>query len=163
MATLNAAPRSSTATQRKVLVLVARKAGYGVDAVRELVGGRLHDLSARQASEWIRRFSGRDLPNPPGQAPRPYRRKAGLSPGRGETKRGGSVRMIAAEHVEQLERLGVQYFDGDAEKFHVWLRKYHKVNDAQELATAARATNVIRVLKDMLTRKEAAQCSPIPF
>ncbi len=168
MAILNTRPGSSTAKQHQVLVMVAMDKGFNLAETRRMVGGSIRRLSAQEASDWIRRFSGRELPNPPGQAPRPYRRKrspgepracpAGVPAARAARDQATSVRMVAAEHVEQIERLGLQYFDGDAEQFRAWLRKYHKVNDPRELATAARATNVIRVLKDMLTRKEAQPC-----
>jgi hypothetical protein len=66
--------------------------------------------------------------------------------------------LITADHVDQIERLGLAYFHGEAEAFAAWLREYHKVNHPREFATAAKGKRIIKVLKDMHTHKEASPC-----
>jgi hypothetical protein len=143
MASLNRQPGSSTKVQRSVLVIEARRCGIDLDALRVLVGGSVSSLSAQAASDWIRRISQRALPNPPGQAPRPYSRRAAP----------GVTRMICADHIEQIERLGLQCFS-DADHFRAWLRKSFKVDDPRLLTTAAKAGQAITVLKKIITRRE---------
>ncbi len=143
MASLNKNPGTSTPVQHKVLVLQARKRGIDLDALRAMVGGSLRALSVQDCSNFILRVSGMPLPNPPGQAPRTHKRA-----------REGITKMISADHIEQIERLGLQRFD-DPDAFRSWLRKNFKVDDPRQLGTAARAGVVLRVLKDMLLRKEA--------
>lgn len=149
MASLNTQSGSSSKAQRQVLVIEAKRRGIALDELRSMVGGSVSSLSAQAASNWIRQISGRPLPHAPGKAPRPYARKASRD-------REGAIiaRIIAADHIEQIERLGLQRFD-DPDALRAWLRKNFKVDDPRQLGTAARAGEVIRVLKQMLVRKEA--------
>lgn len=148
MASLNRQPGSSTAAQRSRLVVCAKRKGIELNELRAMVGGSVSRLSALQASEWISKISGQGLPNPPGQAPRTrWRTQEGVT------------RMITAEHIEQIDRLLSIVFDGSIEAGVAWLRKYFGVSDPRLLATAARAGEVIRVLKDMSVRKDSNQGS----
>jgi hypothetical protein len=61
--------------------------------------------------------------------------------------------MIAPDHVEQIERLMREYFEGDNEAAVAWLTTNFKVSKARDLLTAQRAGQVIRVLKDMHDRR----------
>lgn len=141
MASLNPKPHSSSKSQHQRLVLVAADRGFDLAEVRKMVGGSLRALSAQACSDWIKHFGGGGLAHPPGQKPRPYRRK-----------RTDAVRVIHTDHVEQINRLGLHYFH-DEGKFHNWLEKNFKVRDPAALATAVRAGEVIRVLRTMHHRK----------
>lgn len=142
MAQLNTTPRSSSKQQHQKLVIVGTNKGFELAEVRRMVGGSITALSALECSNWIKHFGGGDLANPPGQKPRPYRRK-----------RTDSVRVIHTDHVEQINRLGLEYFH-DEGKFHNWLEKNFKVRDPDALAIATRAGEVIRALKLMHRRSK---------
>ncbi|HUX00685.1 MAG TPA: hypothetical protein VMY35_06865, partial [Phycisphaerae bacterium] len=116
MPELSTKPGSSTARQHSALVVAGKRHGLSLAEVRHAVGGSIKQLSAAKASDWITHFSGRPLPNPPGQKPSPYK---GKPPAR------GTVRMIAPDHVEQIQRLGEEYFapDVDGAGLVKWLRK----------------------------------------
>ena len=145
---LSTKPGSSTAKQRSTLVVAGKRRGLSLAEIRKMVGGSIKQLSAAKASDWITHYTGRELPNPPGQKPSPYK---GKPPAR------GTVRMIAPDHVEQIQRLGEEYFapDVDGAGLVKWLRKNFKVDSVHELGTAERAGEVIAVLKQMLTRRQA--------
>ena len=161
MPALNDKPGSSSKAQHKALILAGHKSGMDVDAIRTLVGGSLRALSAADNSSWITKLGGGDLPNPPGQKPKPYA-------GRKATP--GTARMITPDHIEQIARLGVEYFSGNRDAFWNWLHKNFNgpdfipetdqgASDAIRLAleTAQRAGEVIRALKTMHNRREIAQ------
>lgn len=59
--------------------------------------------------------------------------------------------MIAADHVEQIDRLLSEHF-GDIEAGRAWLKKDFDAETPRDLLTAKRAGQVIRVLKDMIER-----------
>jgi hypothetical protein len=160
MATLNDKPNSSSKKQHSRLVIVAARKGVDLPELRRMVGGSLRRLSALQCSLWIESFSGQGLPNPPGQKPSVYSRKQHRT-NQSRDREGAvrsPVRMILADHIDQIERLGLAYFAGDRPAFDAWLLKYHHVSHPREFATAAKATAIINVLKEMHTRKEAASC-----
>ena len=158
---LSDAPGSSTKLQHQRLVMAGRDRGLDLNEIRSMCGGSLRALSARAASDWITRFTGRDLPNPPGQAPRAYRHPAP-----------GTTRMIAEKHIGQILLLLCKVFPTlDAGLY--WLagnfkipvvnlkstgRTLHSVTVAsptetiRQLGTARRAGEVIRVLKAMRGR-----------
>lgn len=142
MASLNTQPGSSSKAQRSVLVIEAKRRGIDLDELRRMVGGSVSALSAAKASEWIRQISGRPLPNRPGQAPRTTARA-----------REGIVRMVTPELVDQIERIGVSYFDGSEDAYRAWLRKYHGVDHPRMLATARKAAQIATALKQMHTRR----------
>ncbi|MGB2984768.1 MAG: hypothetical protein WBE26_02705 [Phycisphaerae bacterium] len=103
MTTLNPNPNSCSKRQVQTLVLEARKHGFTLEDVHQMVGGAITRLSAAEASDWIKRFSGKDLPNPPGQKPSAYKGKP----------QPGVTRKITADHIDQIERLMLEYFDYD--------------------------------------------------
>lgn len=135
---------SSTTAQRRALMLAARRHGLSVEQVRDLAACRLHQLSARTASELIARLTGKDLPHPPGAAPK---KRAYRGAPRG-------VRIITDDHVQQIHRLMMEYFYSDELRAAAWLEKTFKVTDPQKLATARRAGQAIRTLRTMLARSE---------
>jgi len=143
-ASLHTASGTCSAAQRKRLVIVARRAGFSVDSLRDHVGGKLHDLSSAEASSWITRLGGGDLDHPPGTAPR---RKT-------ERKKPGVIRMITPAQCEQITRLGAACFGAPEEAFSTWLKKNFKVSDAHALGTARRGGEVIAVLKRIQSRKK---------
>lgn len=155
MAELNPRPGSSTKRQHRALVIAGRRLGFDLADVRKTVGGSLCKLSAAEASLWIGHFTGRDLANPPGQKPGAYK---------GKRPAPGTVRMITDDQVEQIVRLGVEYF-GEAHMLISWLVKNFKIDSTaargqrghraivRHLGTAKRAGEVIRVLKEMVQRK----------
>ncbi len=143
MASLRTAIGTSTPCQRKMLVLTARKQGISLDQLRDYVGGSLRQLSAKEASDWINRLGGGELPHQPGRKPAPYA---------GRRRRTDAVRMICDDHVEQIERLMDEYFDSQGQST-AWLQKNFDANKPRDLLTAIRAGHVIRVLKDMLARQ----------
>jgi len=131
-----------TSGQQRRLFVIARDRGMDLDQLREAIGGSISRLSAAQASEHIERLSGEPLPNPPGQAPK---RKA--APAEGVT------RMITPEHIEQIERLLKEAF-ANRDAGMAWLSKDFKVDQIRGLATAERAGQVIRVLKEITARSK---------
>ncbi|KPL06994.1 hypothetical protein AMJ85_09870 [candidate division BRC1 bacterium SM23_51] len=147
MPTLDAQPGSISTPQRKLLFAIARSRGLSDDDLREAVGGSISRLSCAEASRHIERLDGGPLPNPPGKKPKPWRNH----------KLPGTIRMITADHVGQIVRLGDEYFDGDVDAFYTWLAKDFKVAQVRQLATAARAGEVLYVLKTMLARKAKRQ------
>jgi len=143
MAELNTKPSSSTTAQHKALVIAGLRRGMSVDDIRHDVGGSITALSAEQCSKWITRYTGRGLPNPPGQKPKTY--KGRPAP--------GTVRMITGDQVDQIYRLGLSCFDGCGARFIDWLSTTFKVTVPGDLATSKRAGEVIRVLKQMQSRR----------
>lgn len=155
MAQLNPKPSSSTKRQHQALVIAGRRRSLDLAEIRKLVGGSITRLSAAEASDWIEHFTGRGLPNPPGQKPNTYKAKRATP---------GTVRMITKDHIDQIVRLGVAYF-GEAHLLIAWLVKNFREIDAVDargqrghravvrlLGTTKRAGEVIRVLKEMTTR-----------
>ena len=157
MATLNPKPGSSSKKQHQVLVIAGRRQGLELPEIRKLVGGSITKLSAADCSKWIEHFSGKGLANPPGKAPGPYGKK-----------RSDAARMITDSHIRQIARLGMDYFQG-LPAFRAWLSKNFEVPNCRtpwapdlvdlirQLGTAERAGQVIRVLKEMIDRREAKQ------
>jgi len=144
MVVLRDTPGSSTAKQRQMLHRLKRRHGMTDDDLHEAIGAASTTLlSARQASEAIERLSGRGLPNPPGCKPGSYASRR---------KPPGVTRLITADHVEQIMRMGLDCF-GDRDIFLAWLSKDFKVGDPHQLGTAKRAAELIRVLKLMLSRR----------
>lgn len=143
---LSTKPGSSTTAQRGHLMRQASRGGYTLEQVRDLAGGKLHDLSAAEASRLIQRLGGSELPNPPGQKPSPYKDKR---------RQPGVIRMITSDHVDQIMRLGFDAFDLSTGRLLAWLRHDFNVDSIEGLATAERAGQVIRVLKQMLKRKDS--------
>jgi hypothetical protein len=163
-------PRSSSKKQHQTLVLAALKRGLDVHELRAMVGGSLCALSAKDCSDWIKHFSGRDLPNPPGGKPWPYRRRrpsprhrpsprihaGGIPPGVNAGALGRSIpRTIQSDHIEQIGRLMLRYFEGNLAAASAWFLKNWKVKEPRDLLTTARAGEVIRALKDMVARRES--------
>jgi hypothetical protein len=151
MTGLSTKPRSSTKKQHRTLVPTGRRCGLDLAEVRRLAGGSITELSAHQASVLISRLTGRDLPNPPGRKPKAYQGKPAP----------GATRMITADHVAQIKRLGWEYFKSYT-AFALWLERDFKLkpysgdtieSTITQLATAQRAGEVIRTLKQMLERK----------
>lgn len=135
-------PSTSTTKQHRKLICAARQVGINVDQLRQMVGGSLRNLSAKQASMLIQRFTGEALPNPPGEKPHSYARRPH-----------DTIRIIAADHIEQIDRLGALYFC-DADRYRQWLKKNFKVVYPDQLLTAERACEVIYVLKTMIERRK---------
>lgn len=142
MAELNTKPGSSTPKQRSRLVVAGRRKGFDLDKIREMVGGSVKQLSALQACEFIERFGGGELSNPPGQKPRDDSRP-----------QPGVTRMRTADQVEQITRMLAEYFDGDHGRAANWLHANFGVRDPEKIATRQRAGQIIRVLKTMTARK----------
>ena len=145
MATLNPKPGSSSKAQHRTLILAARSQGIDTSELRSLVGGSIRKLSVATCSDWIKRFGGGDLANPPGQKPGAYAGK----------KRTGTVRLISADQIDQITRLALEYFDAKPGFAVDWLFKNFKVTEVRQLATAQRAGEVIAVLKQMHARRKA--------
>ncbi len=143
-AVLRTCSGTSSAAQRKKLVISAKAYGIDVYELRELIGGKLHDLSAADASAWIKRLSGDDLPNPPGGKPWPYPRR----------KARDTFRMVTAQHIQQIGRLMLRYFENNQAAAIAWFRKNWKVDSPSDLLSTKDAGEVIRVLKEMVERKE---------
>ena len=150
MAELNTQPGSCTPRQRQRIVLAGKRRGMNVDEVRRLAGSKLHDLSSAQASALIKRLSGEDLPNRPGEKPRSYR---------GNPK-AGTIRMITYDQCHHIDRLMMEYFARDSHRAAIWLQKNFKASETRLLATAKRGGEVIAVLKRMLARKKENQACP---
>lgn len=155
MASLNIHHGSSTRLQRQALHRLKRRKGWSDAELHDAIGmASTTHLSARQASDAIKRLSGVDLPNPPGQQPSVYQ----------GSKPDGTVRMITADQIQHINRLGGEYF-GDVVEFLAWLTKNFKIPWRQprtvadfdgvvrHLATAKRASQVIVVLKNMIYRR----------
>ncbi len=118
-------------------------AACGVDSVTH--------LSVAQASACIERLSGQPLPNPPGTPGTPPNMpKRRTQP--------GVVRMRTPDQVEQVNRLMLWYFDGDAGAAAAWLKKNFGVSDPEHIDTAFRAGQIARVLHEMLDRRSAKEC-----
>lgn len=154
---LSTTPGSSTKLQHQTLVMAGKDKGFELNAIRKMVGGSLRRLSAAKCSEWITHFSGKGLANPPGQKPGVYKGK----------RKPGTIRMITEDQVDQIERLGLEYF-ATASDFARWLARDFDCEirwrmgepigteikeQIRRLATAERAGQVIRVLKIMQTRR----------
>ena len=157
MASLNTNPGSSTKAQRCMLHKIKRRHGWSDDQLHAAIGtGSTKDLSAKDASDHIERLSGVTLPNPPGRKPSVYPAK----------KVPGVARMITQDHVDQIVHLGMTHF-ASPEHFKQWLVKDFKLARAdrlsvmiRQLATAQRAGQVIRVLKQMHARRARRPGSP---
>jgi hypothetical protein len=147
MPSLRTKPNTSTPSQWRAIHVLARDRGLSRDAVHDAAGvASLRELSSAQASQLIERLGGGELPNPPGRSPKPARRPP---PARGVT------RMISTDQAEQIERLGLLYFEPNDQALRAWLTKDFECprGDPRELATAQRAGEVIAVLKQMLHRR----------
>jgi len=141
---LRSTPNSSTAKQHQTLVIAASKKGLDLHELRKMVGGSLRRLSAKECSDWIERLSGDALPNPPGGKPWPYPRR----------KARDTFRMVTADHIEQIGRLMLRYFENNQAAAIAWFRKNWKVDSPSDLLSTKDAGEVIRVLKEMVERKE---------
>jgi hypothetical protein len=64
--------------------------------------------------------------------------------------------MITDDHIEQIVRLGLEYFGDKEVRFYHWLRANFKVDQVHQLASIERAGQIIHVLKEMITRKESS-------
>jgi hypothetical protein len=114
MAQLKTQPNTSTVAQRRKLVLAAKRIGLALDDIYAMVDGRkLHNLSSAETSALITRLSGDGLHHPPGKAPRPYH-------GRRER---GVTRIITLAQIEQITRLALLYFGGNAAAVAAWMLK----------------------------------------
>lgn len=165
-AKLNTKPGSSSKLARSRLVVEGKRCGYDLDEIRAMVGGSVKALSAAACSEQITKFSGRGLPNPPGQKPRPCDRKG---------KSSGATRMITADQVDQIRRLSSEYFDDESRlEIADWLSDNFKIpahpnhrllcnsefgDHIRQLGTAKRGGEVIRVLKTMLARRQKKEAA----
>ena len=148
MASLSTEPRSSRPKQRQRLHQLKRRLGWSDDDLHDAIGVESTKmLSAAQASDCIERLGGGELPNPPGQKPAPYA---------GKRKTTDGTRMIHPDHVEQIERLLGEYFDDEAAGL-AWLHKDFEAKHPRDLLTAKQAGQVIRVLKDMIDRREVGR------
>jgi len=67
----------------------------------------------------------------------------------GKRKADGVTRFRSSDVVEQIRRLGLRYFDQDAERFAHWLEVNFKVRDPDKIETAQRAGQIVQVLKGM--------------
>ncbi len=143
MAALKKKQGSSSPKQRQTLVIAGKRRGMALSEIRSMVGGSISELSSAEASAWITKFSGRDLQHEPGTKRSAY---AG--------KKAEGLRMITQDHVEQITRMGVTYFENES-AFENWLDKNFKVRDPWKLGTAARAGEVIKVLKAMHDRRDS--------
>jgi len=140
---LNTTPGSSTARQRSRIAVLGQKKGFTVDEIRRIVGGSIRALSAAQASDWIARFDGGPLPNPPGKKPRaPY-----------SHPQPGVTRMRTPEQVEQIRRLLAEYFETAEDRAAGWMESNFGVRDPERIDTRKRAGEIIRVLKTLTARK----------
>ena len=152
---LNPRPGSSTKLQHQTLVIAGKRRGFTLAEIRQAVGGSITRLSAAECSNWITHYSGKGLANPPGEKPSVYAGK----------RAGGATRIITADQIDQIIRLGLDYF-GFRGRFAIWLRKTFQeipVIEALDrddldymiraLSTAQRAAEVIVVLKQMNARK----------
>jgi len=123
-----------------------RKRNWSDDELHAAVGvDSVTDLSAKEASQHIDRLGGGGLANPPGQKPSPYS---------GSKRQPGVTRMITNDHVTHIHRLLDVYF-GNRDKAASWLSTNFDASHIRDLATAARAGQVIRVLREMIQRKES--------
>ena len=155
MPSLNPHPGTITKAQLAALHAVARKRGLDRDTLHHAAGVEsLTTLGAAAASALIKHLGGGGLPNPPGKKPIPSRTKRSTA----------AVRMITRDQVEQITRLGLEYFAGDAERFVTWLMRFKPKpcfdvsgparDIVRGLGTADRAGQVIRVLKEMTERQQ---------
>jgi hypothetical protein len=154
---------SVTSSQIKRLHQLAIPKGFTHEDLRALAEVEsLKDLSSAQASDLIRQLGGGELKHAPGQAPPPSRE-------RGRSR--GTIRLITEAQLEQIERLGAEYFSAgqnpprqvgghaqhsalSTQHFRDWLSRDFKVATIRDLATAERGGQVIAVLKGMLARRE---------
>ena len=81
------------------------------------------------AIDHIRHLGGGDLPYPAGEKPAPYG---------GKRKTTDATRMIAPDHIEQIERLLRECFDDEAAGL-AWLEKDFDAKHPRDLPTAQRA------------------------
>ncbi len=136
-------PGSSTPKQRCRLHQLKRRHGWTADQLHHAIGSpSTTSLSAAEASECIKRLGGGKLPHPPGKKPAPFAKKP---------RRTDATRMIAPDHVEQIDRMLREHF-GDMEAGHAWLKKDFDAETPRDLLTARRAGQVIHVLKEMIER-----------
>lgn len=176
---LDSTAGSISEPQRRRLFGLAQRKGWDIDALRTAVGGSISALSKREASELITRLGGRDLPHEPGHPPPSQRSRRSRRTAGANRRTAGAVRMITPDQVEQIERLGLDYFDYNAIAFSGWLAKDFKLGpqlvepargrgwkeataetlnalqtQIRRLATAQRAGEVIHVLKTMTARRQ---------
>ncbi|MCK4624423.1 MAG: hypothetical protein KAV00_03865, partial [Phycisphaerae bacterium] len=104
------APSTITTAQLSYLHRLARDHGMDTAALHEAAGvDSLKRLSVAGASALIARLGGGDLPAPgPGRRPPRKRRSPNV------------IAMITVGQVEQIERLGVHFFNGDRGQFDSW-------------------------------------------
>lgn len=156
MPQLNTTPGSSTPKQRQSLHRIKRRRAWSDAQLHDAIGAdSTTHLSAKEASASIERLSGMGLPNPPGEKPGAYA---------GKRKAPGVVRMITDDQVDQIERLMLEYFHGNKEQAYAWLHKNFGIPNLiakldgpyliRSLGSSKRAGQVIRVLKDMVTRNQ---------
>jgi len=128
-----------------VLHQIKRRHGWSDGELHDAIGATSTTrLSAAQASTCIRRLSGTELANPPGQKPAPFA---------GKPRRTDATRMITPDHEEQITRLLGEYFSDQAAGL-AWLRKDFDANTPRDLLTAKRAGQAIHVLKGMIARRD---------
>ena len=144
MAELRKQPGTSTPGQRQKLHMLKRRRKMSAEQFHDVLGvDSCTKLSSAEASDWIKRLGGGELANPPGKKPPAYKGKRGT----------GATRMISPEQIEQIDRLAMEYFDGDTVRARRWLKTNFKVDETRELATAKRGGEVIAVLKGMHNRR----------
>ena len=164
-------PGTVTTAQIKRLHQLGIPRGFSHEDLRALAEVEsLKDLSSAAASDLIRQLGGGELKHAPGQSPPPSREKG---------RQRGTIRLITEAQLQQIERLGEEYFaqagtqgHGDTGTqaagsrssslrpsvppslaFIAWLKKDFKVATIRDLATAERGGQVIAVLKDMVARR----------
>ena len=158
MATLNTQPGSSRPMQRCLLHQIKRRRKWTDEQFHDILGfDSTKDMSAAQASEAIRRLGGIELANPPGQKPGVYKSK----------RAGAAIRKIHADHVQQIIRLGLDYFESTPALVGWLAKNFIKIpippTDVEglytlidNLLTARRAGHVIMTLKRMCSRRKAS-------
>lgn len=144
VAQLDSRPGSIRPKQLQLIWLLGRKRHMDPQDIRDAAGGSVSALSCEQASVLIQQLGGGELPNEPGQAPPPPKRK----------RTPGTVRMISGELEEQCTNLLMKAFEYDTERAYAWLLKDFKVERVRDLATAQRAGELVYVLKTMIARKD---------
>jgi len=143
MPKLNTKPGSSTPAQRKMIAISAKRRHLTIDDVRDLVGGKLHVLSCASAASLIERLTGEKMKNLPGQKPSPYK------------GRPSGIRLRTEGQVQQITRLGLQFFGNDEAEFDCWLFNNFETACPAQIDTAKRASHIAYTLKIMLKRKES--------
>lgn len=152
MAKLSTIAGSSKPKQRQRLHQLKRKLGWSDEQLHDAIECQSTKLlSVAEASRCIRRLGGGDLPYEPGTKPAPFA---------GKRNRSDAIRMICDDHIEQIERLLIDYFNGLDAGF-AWLAKNFDATSPRDLLTAKRAGQVIHVLKDMIERTNVCEAGSI--